>query len=118
MSARRTLTLIFAVIAAFSAGGTAPARACVGRTIFVGYIDTPEQVLVAHLLSVFIDERTGTTVKMTRFESREEAFGALRQDKISLYADYSGSILRRFGGDAPGPDEDANLSRLKEYLNR
>ncbi len=95
-----------------------PARACVGRTLYVGYYDAPEQVMVAQILSVFIDERTGTTVKMTRFGSRDDAFDAIRNDKVSLYADYSGIVLSRFGGEAPGPDPGKNFARLKELLNR
>ena len=41
----------------------APVRAgaCVGRTLYVGYFESPDQLLVAHILAVFIDERTGTT---------------------------------------------------------
>ncbi len=104
-----------AAILALSPG---PGRACVGRTLYVGYYDAPEQVMVAQILSVFIDERTGTTVKTTRFGSRDEAFEAIRNDKVSLYADYSGIVLARFGGEAPGPDPEKNFARLKELLNR
>ncbi|MGE5662901.1 MAG: glycine betaine ABC transporter substrate-binding protein, partial [Deltaproteobacteria bacterium] len=86
-------------------------------TLYVGYYDAPEQVMVAQILSVFIDERTGTTVKMTRFGSRDEAFEAIRNDKVSLYADYSGVVLARFGGEPPGPDPEKNFARLKELLN-
>ncbi|MGE5246787.1 MAG: glycine betaine ABC transporter substrate-binding protein [Verrucomicrobiota bacterium] len=104
--------------AAFLAAAPVPGRACVGRTLYVGYYDAPEQVMVAQILSVFIDERTGTTVKMTRFATRDEAFEAIRNDKVSLYADYSGIVLARFGGEAPGPDPERNFARLKELLNR
>jgi osmoprotectant transport system substrate-binding protein len=93
------------------------ARACVGRTLYVGYYDAPAQVMVAQILSVFIDERTGTTVKMTRFGTRDEAFEAIRNDRISLFADYSGIVLARFGGETPGPDPERNIARLKEILN-
>lgn len=105
-------------VAALLAGAPDPGRACVGRTLYVGYYDAPEQVMVAQILSVFIDERTGTTVKMIRFGTREEAFEAIRNDKVSLYADYSGIVLARFGGEAPGPDPEKNFARLKEILNR
>ncbi len=106
------------IIAAGPGGpGVAPAGACVGRTLYVGYYDAPEQVLVAHILAVFIDERTGTTVKLTRFASRDEAFEAIKGDRISLYTDYSGIVLSRYGGTAPGPDAERNLSLVKEMLN-
>ncbi len=112
------LALSVMAAAALLAAAPGPGSACVGRTLYVGYYDAPEQVMVAQILSVFIDERTGTTVKMTRFGTRDEAFEAIRNDKVSLYADYSGVVLARFGGEAPGPDPEKNFSRLKEILNR
>ena len=115
-----TTAAVLAMVAAAALLGAASSSglACVGRTLYVGYYDAPEQVMVAQILSVFIDERTGTTVKMTRFNSRDEAFDAIRNDKVSLYADYSGVVLARFGGEAPGPDPEKNFARLKELLNR
>jgi osmoprotectant transport system substrate-binding protein len=82
--------------ALFLAAVAGPGNACVGRTIQVGYFDSPEQELVANILSVFIDERTGTTVRLSRYETRDEVFDAIKRDKISLYADYSD--IRRRGG--------------------
>jgi len=95
-----------------------PAPACVGRTILIGYHDAPDQVMVANILAVFIDERTGTTVKLSRFGTREEAFEAIRQDKISLYTDYSSILLSKFAGERPVGDDEKNIARLKEVLNR
>jgi osmoprotectant transport system substrate-binding protein len=95
-----------------------PSSACVGRTILIGYYDAPDQVMVANILAVFIDERTGTTVKLSRFGNREEAFEAVRQDRVSIYADYSSVLLARFAGERPGPEEEKNLAQLKEVLNR
>lgn len=111
--------LLVPVVAGLAALADAPERAgaCVGRTLYVGYCDTPDQLLVASLLSVFIDERTGTTVKLTRFGSRDEALEALSRDRISLYADYSGVVLSKLGGGEPGPDARKTLGRLKELLN-
>lgn len=116
----RVLLAVSAVLLALAAVSTGPGSgiACVGRTIVVGYYDTPDQVMVANILSVFIDERTGTTVRLSRFGSRDEAFEAIRNDRISLFADYSGIVLSRFGGEAPGPDPEKNVSRVKELLNR
>jgi osmoprotectant transport system substrate-binding protein len=95
-----------------------PARACVGRTILIGYHDAPDQVMVANILAVFIDERTGTTVKLSRFRTREEAFEAIRLDKVSLYTDYSTILLSKFAGERSSGDDEKNIARLKEVLNR
>jgi len=116
---RRTLiALIAAAAMAAVTFFSAPAPACVGRTILIGYHDAPDQVMVANLLAVFIDERTGTTVKLSRFRTREEAFEAIRQDKVSLYTDYSSILLSKFAGERPSGDDEKNIARLKEVLNR
>lgn len=107
-----------AIILSLSAALAGRSDACVGRTIFIGHYDSPEQVMVASLLAVFIDERTGTTVKLTRFATRDEAFEAMKTDKISLYSDYSGVVLRKWGGEAPVADDARNFARIKEILNR
>ncbi|GAB4236687.1 MAG: lipoprotein [Deltaproteobacteria bacterium] len=105
--------------AVFAAGVFAvPAPACVGRTILVGYHDAPDQVMVANLLAVFIDERTGTTVKLSRYHTREEAFEAIRRDQVSLYTDYSSILLSKFAGERPSGDDAKNFARLKEVLNK
>jgi len=117
VSARRIAKAMLLALLAASAGPGA-GIACVGRTIVVGYYDTPDQVMVANILAVFIDERTGTTVRLSRFGSRDEAFEAIRSDRISLFSDYAGIVLSRFGGETPGPDPEKNFSRVKEVLNR
>jgi glycine betaine/choline ABC-type transport system substrate-binding protein len=115
---RNAATFAIAAALAASLAGPPSLHACVGRTILVGYFDAPDQVVVANILAVFIDERTGTTVKLSRFATREEAFEAVRQDKVSLYSDYSSVLLSKFAGERPGPDEEKNFARLKEVLNR
>jgi glycine betaine/choline ABC-type transport system substrate-binding protein len=115
-----TLAAALSVALILAATVSIPARseACVGRTLFIGHYDSPDQVMVANLLAVFIDERTGTTVKLTRFATRDEAFEAMKTDKISIYSDYSGVVLRKWGGEAPVSDEERNFARIKDILNR
>jgi glycine betaine/choline ABC-type transport system substrate-binding protein len=95
-----------------------PVSACVGRTITVGYYDIPEQVVTANILAVFIDERTGTTVNLQKFATREEVFEALRKDRVSIYADHVAVLLALFAGERPSADDERNFSRLNEILSR
>jgi osmoprotectant transport system substrate-binding protein len=116
---RRVAVSLFVLAAALAAlPFSSPAQACVGRTILIGYHDAPDQVMVANLLAVFIDERTGTTVTLRRFGTREEAFEAIRDDRVSLYTDYSSFLLSRFAGERPSGDDGRDAARLKEVLNR
>lgn len=113
-----TVLIAAAVVILGSLLTSAPAFACVGRTIVVGYYDSPDQAVVANLLSVFIDERTGTTVQLQKFASRDEALTALKTDKISLYADYANVILAKLLGGKPGADAAATVATLKDGLSR
>lgn len=113
-----TVLLFAAAALAVHWEGPLGAEACVGRTLYIGYFDAPDQLLVANILAVFIDERTGTTVTLRRFANRDEAFEAVRKDKVSLYTDYSSIVLSRFAGEKPDSDDGRNLARLKEVLNR
>jgi osmoprotectant transport system substrate-binding protein len=106
------------LLAALCLAFPSPSPACVGRTIYVGHYDSPEQLLVAHLLAAFIDERTGTTVKLQPFASREEAYEAIRKDRVSILVDHSSVVLRKLAGERPGPDDGKNLALLKEALGR
>jgi glycine betaine/choline ABC-type transport system substrate-binding protein len=112
------ITVGAALAAAIAMAGAAPSGACVGRTLFIGYFDAPEQTMVANILSVFIDERTGTTVKLSRFHTRAEAFEAVRKDRVSIYADYSTVLLGMLPGERPAPDHEKNFMRLKDILSR
>ncbi len=107
-----------AIAAALVLASPGPLQACVGRTLVVGYYDAPDQLMMASILAVFIDERTGTTVKLSRFSTREEALEALRKDRVSLYADHASALLASFAGEKPSADDGKNVARLKEVLGR
>lgn len=73
-------------------------RACVGRTIYIGYYPSEqEQVIMSRILTVFIDERTGTTVKLVKLKSRDEAYDLLRRNRVSILVDYAGNLLKAYG---------------------
>lgn len=114
---RRYLALFAAAAAVVLLAALRPAAACVGRTINIGYYEAPDQSFVASLLSVFIDERTGTTAKLVRFSSRREALEALRDDRVSLFVDHAGAVLESLGEGRPDRDPQATVGRLKEVLN-
>lgn len=118
MKKRCKISAAAALAAAIALAGAAYSHACVGRTLFIGHFDAPEQAMVANILSVFIDERTGTTVKLRRFPTRAEAFEAVRKDRVSIYADYSSVILRMIPGEKTTLDQEKNFARLKEVLSR
>jgi osmoprotectant transport system substrate-binding protein len=54
--------------------------ACVGRILYVGALDTPEDKVLSQLLVLLINERTGTTVKIRYFDDNDQLYGALQQN--------------------------------------
>lgn len=42
---------------------------CVGKTIYVGYVDSVNEEILGNILSRLILERTGTTVKLKKFSN-------------------------------------------------
>lgn len=53
-------------------------RACVGRILYIGAIDTPESKLMAELLVTLINERTGTNVKIRFTNNRDDLYAAFK----------------------------------------
>lgn len=64
-----------------------PGFACVGRTLYVGSLDTTEDKVLAQMLVLLINERTGTTVKIRYFDTDEALYQALREDDEEKRAD-------------------------------
>lgn len=63
---------------------TGPAWGCIGRTLTIGVLSQPREQMVATVLSVFISERTGTTVVMKSFSDPMDIHQALLGGVIDL----------------------------------
>ena len=57
------------------------ALACVGRTLYIGAINNSDDLIMAEMLSLLINERTGTTVQTRFFDSRDALYAALKSTK-------------------------------------
>jgi len=66
---------------------TANSFACVGRTLYVGSLDTTEDKVLAQMLVLLINERTGTTVKIRYFDNNEALYNALKENDEEKRAD-------------------------------
>lgn len=100
-----TLLLVLAALAA-------PSLACVGKSLVVGTDSTPESRVVAQILAVLINERTGTTVEIEDFDSNEALFKELSGGHVDLALGYAGKALEQAGLDRPG-DGAAALEQAK-----
>ncbi len=83
---RRIIVLLTIVVLALSGN----AIACVGKTLVVGTTGSVQQDLMAQMLSLLIQERTGTTVKVVKLDSNQAAHEALLKADLDMYVEYTG----------------------------
>ena len=67
-----------------------PAQACVGKSLVVGAMESPQQQVLAQMLSILISERTGTSVKIVPLVGHAEAHEALLRADLDMYIEYTG----------------------------
>lgn len=77
---KRTMVVVLLLLL-LSAGESV---ACVGRTLYVGVTPTHSEVLLAEMISVLVNERTGTTVKILQFKDARELYGAVKKGEVGL----------------------------------
>lgn len=85
----RTLAL-FCGMALLSSAALSPARACVGKTLHIGAAGSVQQEILAQALATLISERTGTSVKVDRFEGAQGAHDALGKADLDIIVAYTG----------------------------
>lgn len=82
---KKIFPVLFMVLLAFL--WAANSFACVGRTLYVGVLDTPEDKVLAQMLVLLINERTGTTVKIRYFDNTAAMYDALKENDEEKRAD-------------------------------
>jgi glycine betaine/choline ABC-type transport system substrate-binding protein len=60
------------------------ADACVGKTLHIGVLDSPEGKVFAEMISSLITERTGTSVKAQFYKSGQELYEAVRVKQVDI----------------------------------
>lgn len=114
----RVLPMVLALIIAGGLIVPAPAGACVGKTLVVGALDTPQQQVLANMLAILIGERTGTTVKVVAAASHAAAHEALQRADLDMYVEYTGIGQVQILKAAPIADQSALYKAVKERYNQ
>lgn len=91
--------------------------ACVGKTLVIGALDAPNDQLLAQLMAVIINERTGTTVNVQFFNDSGTLYEAVENGEVNIMAENTGRALQRLGKEADG-DADAVYSAVKEAYRK
>jgi len=88
------LLLGFVVLLSFSN----PAQTCVGRLLIVAITHSQDQLIMGQMLSVLINERTGTTVNVIDMGDLKTCHEAVLKGKADIYIDYIGKGLASTAG--------------------
>jgi len=67
-----------------------PLLACKGRVLVVAVGDSIDQVIMGKMLSILINERTGTTVEIAQSGDIQASHEAVLQGKANIYINYLG----------------------------
>ncbi|MDF1553897.1 MAG: glycine betaine ABC transporter substrate-binding protein [Deferrisomatales bacterium] len=106
------LTLLLASLA------TVPATACVGKTLIIGAVETPEGRLVAQVIAILINERTGTTVKIQNFADPDAVHRELSAGDVDIAVEYPARALVRLGRAVPADPKAAYTEAKAAYLEQ
>lgn len=73
-----------------SVAALSPVRACVGKTLHIASAGSVQQDILAEALAILISERTGTTVKVDRFDSAGAVHDAVGKADLDIIVEYAG----------------------------
>jgi glycine betaine/choline ABC-type transport system substrate-binding protein len=90
------------------------APACVGRTLSIGIIESPSDILFAEMVSVLVNERTGTSVKVVPFKEASDLYSAVKKGDIGMVIETPGRALKMLGRPAADPKAGYEAAR-KEF---
>ncbi len=92
--------------------------ACVGRNLFIGALNsTPEQIL-SEMLSVLINERTGTTVTIKYYDNSKELYDAVKKNEVGMFVENTHNAMEIVGKQTKVSGENAYSTLKEEYRNR
>jgi osmoprotectant transport system substrate-binding protein len=74
-----------------------PAAACVGKTLLVGTDSTPRSRVIAQVLAILINERTGTTIEVVDFNDAKALHDELTSGDVDLALAYTARALELEG---------------------
>ena len=91
------------------------AGACVGKTLFIGVTNAPNELLFAEMISLLVVERTGTSVKIVTFKDAREMYSAVKKGEVGVIIDNADRALKLLAKPAEGNGKAAYETARKEY---
>lgn len=95
-------------------------HACVGRILNIGITNSVNENLLAELVSVLINERTGTTVNIKVFDTPDDMYESLRKEELGIVienTDRAMNMLNMPGSKDKDKDYDVSKKEFRERMN-
>lgn len=112
----KKILLPWLVILFFLAG--ANSFACVGKTLIIGSLNSPNDALLAQMMAVIINERTGTTVNVQYFDTHGELYEAVNKKKVNILSENTGRAMQQLGMEVGGDADTIYSAVKKEYKDQ
>jgi osmoprotectant transport system substrate-binding protein len=110
--------VLAACLTVYALLSASPAQACVGKTLVIGTVNSPNLVVTAEMMSILITERTGTTVVVKYYDAFPACYEAVKKGEVDIILDYTGRCYVDVLGKAPEGDAGKVFSAVKEAYQR
>jgi osmoprotectant transport system substrate-binding protein len=97
-------SLILILMLAFFVVLPNPVHTCVGRLLIIAISDSADQDIMAQMLSILINERTGTTVEIVRPGDVKRCHETVFNGKANIYINYIGIGRANTAGSSEADD--------------
>ncbi len=89
--------------------------ACVGKTLYIGVTNSPNELLFAEMISVLVNERTGTTVKIVSYKDARDMYLAVKKGEVGVVIENADRALKILERPVEGNAKAAYETAKKEY---
>lgn len=91
------------------------AEACVGKTLYIGVTNSANELLFAEMISVLVNERTGTTVKIVSYKDAGSLYSAVKKGEVGVLIENAERALKILDRPAEGNAKAAYEAARKGY---
>ena len=92
------------------------AVACVGKTLEIGISSSPREQVLAELVSVLVNERTGTKVNVKVFKTSEEVFDAVIVGEVNILIENTGHAKEMLEDKTTQGPKNVYAASKEEYM--
>lgn len=110
--------IIQLTLAIFLVLATSTSFACVGRTLTIGSMTSPNDKLLTEMMAVIITERTGTSVNVKYFDSQDALYEAVKKKEVNVLVENTGRAMKLLGQEPKGDAQAVYSTVKKAYMDR